>query len=120
LRIVIDGRSPDYIIDHLEFMNEDEEYKINRSIGGREIPPDNFFVWEIFNFLVNNDNYRFSHDIRNGLYVEDKLRGRDKSFTTVKTKIIRFIGDVDIWDLYRIRDGLGISSPEDRYINIKD
>ena len=115
LRIVLDKRLYDgYIISHLEAMNDESKYIENRTIGGRQIPTDNFFIWEICEYLSKTENYSFTHDLRDGVYVEQGLSGYKG-----KTKIIRFIGDVDIYDLYRIRDALGLTSPDMRYDNIK-
>ena len=50
LRIIIGNRNIDYIVDHLAMMNESERYLPDRIIGGKRIPADNFFVWEIVDF----------------------------------------------------------------------
>ena len=104
LRIIIDNHPPDYFVSILEFMNEVDKYEINRTIHGKNVPANHFYISEIIDYLSDDETYRFTHDIRDNIYVETKLSGYKE-----RTKIFRFIGDVDVWDLYRIGDGLGLS-----------
>lgn len=59
--------------------------------------------------------YGKCHDIRtDGIYVKTKLRGY-----TSEQHISRFIGDIDVWDIYRIGCVLGIWFEGERYKNVK-
>ena len=100
----------------------DELFPPNRMIGGKTIPPDHYYIYEIVDYLAKNENYSHTHDMRDGVYVETKLLGythTNGEYVEVSTKIRRFIGDVDIWDIFRIYDALGLTLPYDRYENIK-
>ena len=120
LRIIIDDRGNDYLISELEMM--DELFPPNRMIGGKRIPPDHYYIYEIVNYLEKNENYRHTHDMRDGVYVETKLSGYKytaEEHIGVSTKIRRFMGDVDVWDIFRIYDALGLTLPYQRYKNIE-
>jgi len=116
LRIIIDNSGADYLISVLELMNEESpQYRVNRTINGKKILAGYFYLSEIVEYLSNNETFSMSHDIRDGLYVKVKLSSSKET-----TKIIRFIGDVDVWDLYRIGDGLGLDYTGKRYSKIKN
>ena len=115
LRLVIDdARRNRYILDQFDIMNDHNKYLPNRTVNGRKLPADQYYLWELVEYLSDNYNYRFTHDLRNGIYVEDTLSGFNG-----KIKIKRFIGDVDVWDAHRIRIEFGNTRSTDRYENVK-
>lgn len=110
LRQIIDKRRLGFFISHLMLAHDDNMPM--RTIDGKKTR--GFTLDEIISGLAEQNHvYGQVHDIVvDGIYVNCELGGG-------QVIIKRFIGDVDVWDVYRIASELEIWTGYERYKHIK-
>lgn len=79
---------------------------------GRRYDPGVFPLDLIITKLSELYDSVIEHDLRSGVYVTAKLSGYGAEIT-----INRFVGDVDIWDVYRVGNALDVWGPRQKYID---
>jgi hypothetical protein len=100
LRVIIDPHDVD---EWLNYVQMTDNYK-----------KDTYTLNEIIDILEKrNSEYCSLYDIHDDIHIKGILNGH-KSETYIK----RFIGDVDMWDIYRIAHVLGVWTSTERYKNL--
>lgn len=109
LRQILDDHKVHFsMYDHLEFAFDNDEY-FPLDIGGRSVR--GLTLKQMVEILSDyNSDFSSIHDLNDGIYVTGELSGYKKEI-----KIKRFVGDIDVWDIYRIASSLGIWRPEEKY-----
>ena len=114
----IDDHPRDFMMDFSRDMMVDN-HSNGHTHKGVDLPVGHFYISEIVDYWAkHNSMFCKVHDIRrDGIYVKTKLSG-----WSGRTKITRFVGDIDVWDLYRVfsDNNIGIISSSERYKNIDD
>ena len=110
LRVIIDEYD---LVDHVT-SNLEDAYPDPVAHGGRILPQYNY----PFNVVVDaiaelEDTYHRSHNVvTDGIIVKEKLRGfrfEGKKMVDVEDVIERLVTEIDVWNIYRIFEGLGIN-----------